>query len=221
MSVPHLALSRSRPSLAMRSRLTDVRTELGREFVRAAGGERVTYAKSRRLGAGACGHLGIRVLSVGSSFAVVEGEAVMARKKSLWSELQGERERRARIAQAQARMQRQMQRQIAQDYERAERRAARADAAERKRQEQLAHEAGASAARAMKAQLDAQMAQLTTLLTSVLQRPPQLSFAMLKRPAAVPSFDPGDLGKPLPAPVWEAFAPPPPGALSGLVGGKG
>jgi restriction system protein len=155
-------------------------------------------------------------LSVRSSFAVVEGEAVMARKKSLWSELQRERERRARIAQAQERTQQQIQ----QDYDRAERRAARADAAERKRQEQLAHEAGASAARAMKAQLDAQVAQLRTLPTSALQRPPQLSFAMLKRPTAVPSFDPGGLGKPLPAPAWEAFAPPPPGALSGLVGGK-
>ena len=47
----------------------------------------------------------------------------MARKKSLWSEVQGERERRARVALAQERMQRQMQQQIEQDYERAERRA--------------------------------------------------------------------------------------------------
>jgi hypothetical protein len=197
------------------------RGQLGREFVPAAGDERVTYCERRRLGARACGRPGMRVLPVGSSFAVVEGEAMMARKKSLWSELQGERERRARIALAQERRQRQMQRQIEEDYERAERRAARADAAERKRQEQLAHEAGASAAGAMRAQLDAQVTQLRTLLISALERPPQLSFAMLKRPAVVPSFDPGDLGKPLPVPVWEAFAPPSPGALSGLVGGKG
>lgn len=71
----------------------------------------------------------------------------MARKKSLWSELQGERERRARITLAQQRTQGQMLRQMVEDYDRAERRAARAEAAERKRQEQLAHEAGASAAR--------------------------------------------------------------------------
>ena len=43
---------------------------------------------------------------------------------------------------------------------------------------------------------------------------------MLKQSAAVPPIEPGDLGKPLPVPVWEDFAPPPPGALSGLVGGK-
>ena len=72
----------------------------------------------------------------------------------------------------------------------------------------------------MKAQLDARLGELKTLLTSALATPPRLSFAMLKRTAAVPPFEPGDLGKPLPAPVWEDFAPPPPGVLSGLVGGK-
>ena len=82
-------------------------------------------------------YLGIEVLPVRSSFAVVEGEAPMARKKSLWSELQGERERWARIALAQQRTQRQMLRQMVEDHDRAERRAARAEAAERKRQEQL------------------------------------------------------------------------------------
>jgi restriction system protein len=150
-----------------------------------------------------------------------KGEAVMARKKSLWSDLQREREGRARIAQAQERTQRQMLRQMVEDHDRAERKAARAEAAARKRQEQLAHEAGASAAKAMKAELDSRLADLRTLLTSALETPPQLSFAMLKRPATVPPFDPGDLNKPLPGPVWEKFAPPLPGMLSGLVGGKG
>src|SRR6266545_1961625 len=106
------------------------------------------------------------------------------------------------------------------DHDRAERQATRAGAAERKRQEQLAHEAGASAAKTMKAQLDARLAELRTLLTSALSTPPQLSFAMMKQTAAVPPFEPGDLGKPLPVPVWEDFAPPPPGVLSGLTGGK-
>ncbi len=72
----------------------------------------------------------------------------------------------------------------------------------------------------MKAQLDARVGQLKTLLISALDTPPQLSFAMLKQTAAVPPFEPGDLGKPLPVPVWEDFAPPPPGVLSGLTGGK-
>jgi len=144
----------------------------------------------------------------------------MARKKSLWSELQGERERRARVALAQQRTQRQMLRQMVEDHDRAERRAARAEVAERKRQEQLAHEEKASAAKAMKAELDSRLADLRTLLTSALKTPPQLTFAMLKRPATVPPFDPGDLGQPLTVPAWDDFAPSPPGVLSGLVGGK-
>ena len=144
----------------------------------------------------------------------------MARKKSLWSELQHERERRQRIALAQERMNEQTVRQILRDQDRAERQAARADAAERKRQEQRAHEARTYAAKSMKAQLDARLAELRTLLTSALGTPPQLSFAVLKQTAAVPSFEPGDLGQPLREPMWEDFAPPPPGALSGLMGGK-
>ncbi len=144
----------------------------------------------------------------------------MARKKSLWSELQRERERRQRAAQAQERMNEQTVKQLMRDHDRTERQAARAGAAERKRQEQLAHEAGASAAKAMKAQLDAWVAELQTLLTSVLGTPPQASFAMLKQTVAVAPFEPGDLGKPLPVPVWEDFAPPPPGVLSGLMGAK-
>jgi restriction system protein len=141
-------------------------------------------------------------------------------RKSLWSDLQHERERRQRIAQAQERMNEQTVKQILRDHDRAERQAARADAAERKRQEQAAHEAAAAAAKTMKAQLDARLAELRTLLTSALGTPPQLSFAMLKQTAAVPPFEPGERGKPLPEPVWQDFAPPPPGVLSGLMGGK-
>jgi len=144
----------------------------------------------------------------------------MARERSLWSELQRERERRARAARARERTQQQMVRQMVQEAERAERRGERADAAERRSQEQLAHEAGAAAAKEMKAQLEAQVGELRTLLTSVLASPPQLSFADLKESAVAAPFDPGDLGHPLPVPVWEDFAPPASGALAGLMGGK-
>src|SRR5712691_4179968 len=109
-----------------------------------------------------------RVLPAGRAFAVVEAEAVMARKTSLWSELQRELERRQRAAQARERAEQQMIRQLTRDQEQAERRAARADAAERKRQEQLAHDAGAAAAKEMKAQLDSRVDELRTLLASVL-----------------------------------------------------
>ncbi len=61
----------------------------------------------------------------------------MARKMSLWSELQRERERRQRAARAQERTNQQLVKQIMRDHDHAERQAARADAAGRKRQEQL------------------------------------------------------------------------------------
>lgn len=95
----------------------------------------------------------------------------MARKRSLWAELQRERERRARVAAAQARAQQQLVRKMEQAHRQAERRAAQAEATERKRQEQLAHEAGMSTAKAMKDQLQSRLAELRTILTSVLTAP--------------------------------------------------
>jgi restriction system protein len=144
----------------------------------------------------------------------------MAQKKSLWSELQRERDRRRRAAQACHRQEQQIIRQLTREQEQADRRAARADAAERKRQEQLAHDAGAAAAAALKAQLDSRLAELRTILTSALPAPPCLPFAMLKRTWQAPPFDAGELGKRSPAPVWQRFAPPPPGVVSGLFGGR-
>jgi len=117
-------------------------------------------------------------------------EALMARKKSLWSELQRELDRRERVAVARERSQ-QMVRQLVQERERAVRQAARAEAAERKRQQEIAHEAGAAAAKTLKEQLDARIVELKTLLTSALAKPPELSFGNLKRSPTVPSFDPG------------------------------
>jgi len=111
---------------------------------------------------------------------------MMARKTSLWSELQRERERRERAARARDRAEQQMIRQLTRGQEQAERRAARADAADCMRQEQLAHDAGAAAAKVMKAQLDSRVDELRTLLTSVLPAPPRLPFAALKRTVQAP-----------------------------------
>ena len=147
-------------------------------------------------------------------------ETVMARRKSLWSELHRERERRERLARARERSQQQLMKQIEQNREQAQRRAARADAAERKRQEQLAYEADLSAAKELRAQVDSQVAELNALLTSALQEPLRLSFSQLKQTANVAPFEPGHIGRPLPSPEWEDFAPPQPGPLSGLLGGK-
>ena len=129
----------------------------------------------------------------------------MARKTSLWSELQRELERRQRATQARERAEQQMIRQLTRDQEQAERRAAQADAAERKRQEQLAHDAGAAAARQMKAQLDARVTKLWMLLISALPAPPRLPFAALKRVVQAAPFSPGDLGEPAPGSALGGF----------------
>lgn len=58
------------------------------------------------------------------------------------------------------------------------------------------------------------------MLRAALSAPPQLTFASLRQSAEVPPFQPGALSRPSPAPQFEDFAPPPPGALSGIVGGQ-
>jgi hypothetical protein len=126
-----------------------------------------------------------RLLPTCSAFVLVDLGGGMARKKSLWSKYQQELERRERVAQTQQRMNDQTVRQLLRDHEQALRQAAREDAAVRKRQEQWAHEAGASAAKAMKGRLDVRVAELQTLLTSALDRPPHVSFAMLKQTATL------------------------------------
>lgn len=161
-----------------------------------------------------------KVLPAARSLDVVETEAAMARRSSLWSELRREMEKRERAAQARERAEQQAISRLTRDREQAERRAARADAAERKRQEQLAHDAGTAAAAAMQARLDSRLTTLETLLTSVLQAPPRLPFAALRRKPQAPAFTPGELGRPAPEPQWDEFSPPPPGVLSGLLGGK-
>jgi restriction system protein len=144
----------------------------------------------------------------------------MARKSSAWTQLQRQREQRVKVSAARERANQQAIRQILRDREQAQRRADRADAADRRREQQEAQEAGAAAAKAMRAEADARVAELETILASALPAPPQLSFAMLKRSASVPSFDPGSLAHPVPLPRWEDFEPPPPGGLVTLVGGR-
>ncbi|HEX3960396.1 MAG TPA: restriction endonuclease [Trebonia sp.] len=150
----------------------------------------------------------------------MEAEVVMAQKRSLWSELQRELERREKAALARQRAEQQTIRQLMQEQVQAERRAVKADAAEKKRQEALAHEAGAAAADAMRKQLEARVTELSTILTSVLQSSPQLPFGALKRRLQVPPFDPGNDGTPERAPLWEDFEPSPLGVMSGILGGK-
>jgi hypothetical protein len=155
-----------------------------------------------------------------SRSASLEEEVAMARKSSAWTQVQRQREERARAAASRERANQQAMRQILRDRDQAQRRADRADAADRRREQHEVYEAGAAAAKAMKTEVDARVAELQAILSSALPVPPRLSYAMLRRSASVPSFDPGRLGDPLPLLRWEDFEPSPPGGLATLVGGR-
>jgi restriction system protein len=68
-------------------------------------------------------------------------------------------------------------------------------------------------------ELDRQVKVLDEILTNSLSRPP-LTFQQFKVAPRTPSFDPGPLGIPAPAPKWADYAPPEPGVLGRMLGGS-
>jgi len=91
------------------------------------------------------------------------------------------------------------------------------DAKERKR---LYLEARKAEAASMTSDLQARVAELDSVLSAGVRQRPLMTFASLKRAPSYPPFDAGGLDRPLPAPRWEQFAPPPPGRLGKLLGGR-
>ena len=53
----------------------------------------------------------------------------------------------------------------------------------------------------------ARLAELDGLLKAGIRDRPVVTFASLRRTGTYPAFDAGQLGKPLPPPQWEHFAP--------------
>jgi len=97
--------------------------------------------------------------------------------------------------------------------------AAAAKTAERARREQ--HLAARKLeAETRTAEVSQRIGQLETVLTAGLGHRARIDFASLKRKAALPAFNPGALAAVTPQPAWEQFAPPPPGTLSMLFGGR-
>jgi restriction system protein len=84
---------------------------------------------------------------------------------------------------------------------------------ERRRLAQL--ERDAEAARLTGA-VNRQVEDLDNLLRWALRTRLHVDFASLKRTPDAPPFEPGDLGQPLPAPLWKQFAPPVPSPLDRL-----
>jgi restriction system protein len=112
------------------------------------------------------------------------------------------------------------QRQQAREAERQQRaNAAAAKAAERAQREQ--HIAARKCdADERTGQVQARARQLETLLTAGLHRSSRISVTSLKRQPSPPDFDPGALASASEQPAWEQYAPPQPGAMSRLFGGK-
>jgi restriction system protein len=132
----------------------------------------------------------------------------VAKKQSLWAEMQRERAQRERARQAEFR-----------EFQRAQARAAREDAkAERERKRQAAVdererrklyvEDRRAEAAGMAEDVRARLAELDGLLKSGVRDRPAITFASLKRNDAYPAFDAGQLGRALVPPVWQPPAPP-------------
>jgi restriction system protein len=143
----------------------------------------------------------------------------MARRGSLWAELQRELARRERARQQARRAAAHAAVQQARQRDQAMRAAARQAAATERERRQLYTADRKAQAAAMASDVRARTAELNSVLAAGTGRPPGLSFAGLKRTLKVPAFDPGGLATPFFEPRWEQFVPRPPGGLGKMFGG--
>src|SRR4029450_6804879 len=63
------------------------------------------------------------------------------------------------------------------------------------------------------------LSDLDALLLSTLEVDDHIDLDRFKKPVAVPPFDPGPLGRPLPEPAWDSYAPVSPSGLGKILGG--
>jgi restriction system protein len=84
----------------------------------------------------------------------------------------------------------------------------------------LYNEARTANAAAANADLRARMSDLDGLLLSTLDVDDHIDLDRFKKPIAVPPFDPGPLGRPLPEPSWDSYAPISPTGLGKILGGE-
>jgi restriction system protein len=94
-----------------------------------------------------------------------------------------------------------------------------ADVERQREHRRLYVEARTADAAAANADLRARLSDLDALLQSTLDVDDHIDLNRFKKPVAVPPFDPGPLGRPLPEPSWDSFAPIHPAGL-GKLGGK-
>ncbi len=84
------------------------------------------------------------------------------------------------------------------------------DAERQREHRRLYAEARTADAAAANADVRARLSDLDSLLLSTLDVDDHIDLDRFKKPVQVPPFDPGKLGRPLPEPSWESYAPPEP-----------
>jgi restriction system protein len=94
------------------------------------------------------------------------------------------------------------------------------DAERQREQRRLYSEARTADAAAANADVRARLADLDTLLLSTLDVDDHIDLQTLKKPIAVPPFDPGPLGRPVPEPVWDRYLPPQPRGVGKILGDR-
>jgi restriction system protein len=145
----------------------------------------------------------------------------VAKRQGLWAEIQRERARQARIRQREFREFQRAEARTIREAAKAERdRKRQAATGERERKKLYVEDRKAEAA-AMAEDVGARLAELDRLLKAGIRDRPVVTFASLRRTDTYPAFDAGQLGEPLPPPIWEQFAPAPPSGLGKIFGGEG
>jgi restriction system protein len=94
-----------------------------------------------------------------------------------------------------------------------------ADAEDRRERRRLYAEARFADVASANADLSAHLHELDTLLLSSLDVDDHIDLDRFKKPVAVPPLDPGPLGRPLPEPSWQSYAPPEPSGIGKILGG--
>jgi restriction system protein len=96
-----------------------------------------------------------------------------------------------------------------------------ATGAERQREHRrLYAEARTADAAAANADVRARLSDLDALLLSTLDVDDHIDLDRFKKPVQAPPFDPGKLGRKLPEPSWDSFAPPEPRGVGKILGGE-
>lgn len=144
----------------------------------------------------------------------------MAKRQSLWAELQRERANRQRRERQELLATQRWEAKQTREYEQAQRAAGRQAAANDRERKRLYIEDRKAEAAAMAADMQDRITELDSLLNAGLHRGPGVSFASLKHSVQMPPFDPAGLDRPISEPQWEQFAPRPPGTVGRMFGGS-